>query len=118
MPELLLELHSEEIPARMQVRAAADLQRLVVEGDRIVDYRLRQPDQKRQAVRAFHGLEYRVIAAGDSYNDTTMLGEADAGFLFHAPANVIEEFPQFPAVHSFAELKQQFLRASNRALSL
>jgi len=60
---------------------------------------------------------YRTIAAGDSYNDTTMLAEADAGILFHAPQNVIEEFPQFPAVQSFAELKQEFIRASNRSLS-
>ena len=78
--------------------------RLVVTDDRIVDYRLRQPDQKRKSVQAFHGLNYRVIAAGDSYNDTTMLGEADAGFLFHAPANVIAEFPQFPALGSYDEL--------------
>ena len=78
--------------------------RLVVEGDRITDYRLRQHDQKRKAVQAFHGLDYRVIAAGDSYNDTTMLGEADAGFLFHAPDNVIAEFPQFPALDTYDEL--------------
>ena len=78
--------------------------RLVVEDDRIVDYRLRQPDQKRCAVRAFHSLEYKVIAAGDSYNDTTMLGEADVGFLFHAPDNVIAEFPQFPALDDYDSL--------------
>ena len=78
--------------------------RLVVKDDRIVDYRLRQPDQKRCAVEAFHSLEYRVIAAGDSYNDTSMLAEADAGFLFHAPPNVIDEFPQFPAVDDYDEL--------------
>ena len=78
--------------------------RLVVRDDRIVDYRLRQPDQKRRSVEAFHGLNYTVIAAGDSYNDTSMLGEADAGFLFHAPANVIEEFPQFPALDTYDEL--------------
>ena len=70
---------------------------LVVEDDRIVGYRLRQPDQKREAVRALQGLNYKVIAAGDSYTDTTMLGAADAGFLFRAPDNVIAEFPQFPA---------------------
>jgi phosphoserine/homoserine phosphotransferase len=84
----------------------------------IVDYKLRQKDPKRQCVIAFHGLNYRVIAAGDSYNDTTMLGEADAGILFKAPANVIEEFPQFPAVHSYEELKQEFIKASERDLSL
>ena len=78
--------------------------RLVVEDDRIVGYRLRQPDQKRRAVQAFHGLEYRVVAAGDSYNDTSMRAEADAGFLFHAPQNVIDEFPQFTAVDDYDDL--------------
>lgn len=82
----------------------------------IVDYKLRQVDPKRQCVKAFHGLNFRVIAAGDSYNDTTMLSEADAGILFKAPDNVIAEFPQFPAVHSYADLKQEFCRASNRDL--
>ncbi|HEY9033514.1 MAG TPA: bifunctional phosphoserine phosphatase/homoserine phosphotransferase ThrH [Pseudomonadales bacterium] len=85
---------------------------------KVVDYRLRQTDPKRQAVKAFHGLNYRVLAAGDSYNDTTMLAEADAGILFKAPDNVIAEFPQFPAVHTYEELRQEFLKASNRNLSL
>ncbi|WLG64212.1 bifunctional phosphoserine phosphatase/homoserine phosphotransferase ThrH [Pseudomonas sp. FP1762] len=85
---------------------------------RVTSYQLRQKDPKRQSVLAFKSLYYRVIAAGDSYNDTTMLGEADAGILFHAPDNVIREFPQFPAVHTFEELKQEFLKASNRELSL
>jgi len=79
---------------------------------RLVDYKLRQPDPKRQAVKAFHALNYRVIAAGDSYNDTTMLSEADAGFLFHAPPNVIAEFPQFPAVDTYEELQQMFVGSS------
>ena len=78
--------------------------RLIVENDRITGYQLRQPDQKRKAVQAFHGLNYRVIAAGDSYNDTAMLAEADAGFLFHAPTNVIAEFSQFPALNDFDSL--------------
>lgn len=78
--------------------------RLEVTDDRIVGYRLRQPDQKRRSVQAFQELNYRVIAAGDSYNDTTMLGAADAGFLFHAPDNVIAEFPQFPALDTYDEL--------------
>ena len=78
--------------------------RLAVDGDRIVGYRLRQPDQKRRAVEAFQQLEYRVVAAGDSYNDTSMLSAADAGFLFHAPPNVVGEFPQFPALDSYDEL--------------
>ena len=78
--------------------------RLIVENDRIVDYELRHVDQKRRAVEAFKALNYRVAAAGDSYNDTAMLASADAGFLFHAPDNVIAEFPQFPSLSSFSEL--------------
>jgi phosphoserine / homoserine phosphotransferase len=83
---------------------------------RVVNYVLRQKDPKRQAVKAFHALNYRVLAAGDSYNDTNMLSEADAGFLFHAPPNVIAEFPQFPAVHTYEELQAQFIRHSQRKL--
>lgn len=90
----------------------------VAEDGKIVDYKLRQKDPKRQAVKAFHTLNYRCIAAGDSYNDTTMLSEAEAGILFKAPENVIAEFPQFPAVHTYEELRVEFLKASNRDLSL
>jgi phosphoserine/homoserine phosphotransferase len=90
----------------------------VDETGRITDYTLRQRDPKRQSVRAFQLLNYRVIAAGDSYNDTTMLGQAEQGILFHAPQNVIDEFPQFPAVHNYEDLKKAFLAASNRDLSL
>jgi len=78
--------------------------RLVVESDRIVDYQLRIREQKREAVAAFRRMNYHVISAGDSYNDTAMLKEANAGFLIHAPENVKQEFPQFPAVESHAEL--------------
>jgi len=81
--------------------------RLVVENDRIAGYRLRLPDQKRRAVEALQALNYRVIAAGDSYNDTTMLGQADHGFLFHAPENVVREFPRFPALERYDELLQR-----------
>ncbi len=88
------------------------------ESGRVVDYKLRQKDPKRASVKAFHSLNYRVIAAGDSYNDTTMLGEADVGMLIHAPQNVIDEFPQFRAVDTLEELKQGFLDASERDLSL
>ncbi len=84
----------------------------------VVDYKLRQANPKRQAVLSFKSLYYRIIAAGDSYNDTTMLSEADAGILFHAPDNVIAEFPQFPAVHTFDALKKEFIKASVRDLSL
>ncbi|HCS64109.1 MAG TPA: bifunctional phosphoserine phosphatase/homoserine phosphotransferase ThrH [Cellvibrio sp.] len=84
----------------------------------VVGYTLRQRDPKRQSVLALKTLYYRVIAAGDSYNDTTMLGEADQGILFHAPQNVIDQFPQFPAVHTYEDLKKEFIKASNRELSL
>lgn len=90
----------------------------VNEEGRITDYTLRQKDPKRQSVRAFQLLNYRVIAAGDSYNDTTMLKQAESGILFHAPDNVIAEFPQFPAVQTFDDLKKEFIKASNRDLSL
>ncbi|MDY6891005.1 MAG: bifunctional phosphoserine phosphatase/homoserine phosphotransferase ThrH [Pseudomonadota bacterium] len=85
---------------------------------RITDYILRQRDPKRQSVRALQLLNFRVIAAGDSYNDTTMLTQAEAGILFHAPDNVIAEFPQFPAVDTYAELKRAFIDASLRDLTL
>ena len=70
----------------------------------VIDYRLRQPDQKRKAVASFRGLNYNVIAAGDSYNDTTMLGEADKGFLFRSPDNVKDEFPQFKSAEEYVDL--------------
>ena len=78
--------------------------RLEVVDDRIVDYKIRTPEQKQKAVAALKLLNYRVIAAGDSFNDTAMLAEADAGFLFHAPDNIIKQFPQFKAVATYAEL--------------
>ena len=84
----------------------------------VVGYTLRQRDPKRQSVLALKTLYYRVIAAGDSYNDTTMLGEADQGILFHAPQNVIDQFPQFPAVHTYEDLKKEFIKASNRELTV
>jgi phosphoserine/homoserine phosphotransferase len=88
------------------------------ESGRVVNYHLRQVDPKRQSIRALQTIYYRTIAAGDSYNDTTMLAEADAGILFKAPKKVIEEFPQFPAVHEYEDLKKEFLKASNRELTL
>ena len=88
------------------------------ESGRVVDYKLRQEDPKRASVKALHSLNYRVIAAGDSYNDTTMLSEADVGILIHAPQNVIDEFPQFRSVETLADLKQAFVEASDRDLVL
>ncbi len=87
--------------------------KLVVEKDRIVDYKLRVPDQKKKAVAAFRSLNYYVVSAGDSYNDTAMLSEANVGFLIHAPENVKKEFPQFKAVASHAELLKLIKRALN-----
>lgn len=84
----------------------------VDESGRITNYLLRQKDPKRQSVRAFQLLNYRVIAAGDSYNDTTMLKQAEAGILFKSPQNVIDEFPQFPAVHTYEDLKAEILKVS------
>jgi phosphoserine/homoserine phosphotransferase len=87
--------------------------RLVVEDDRIVDYRLRISEQKQKTVAALKALNYFVIAGGDSYNDTRMLREADAGILFRAPANVRQEFPQFEAVEAYAD----FMRLIKQAMA-
>lgn len=81
---------------------------------RVVDYRLRQPEQKRQAVQALRSLNFQVIAAGDSYNDTAMLQEADAGIFIHPPAAIAAQFPQFPVTHSYAELDAAIDRAARR----
>lgn len=78
--------------------------RLVVQNDRIVNYALRQNNQKQKAVAALKGLNYRVISAGDSFNDTTMLAEAHVGFLFHAPDNIKAQFPQFKALEEYDDL--------------
>ena len=80
--------------------------RLVIDADGSVrDYQLRMPDQKRHAVEALRGLNFQVIAAGDSYNDTGMLAAAHAGFFIHPPASIVAQFPQFPVTRSYAELK-------------
>lgn len=82
---------------------------LNVEDDRIIGYQLRQADQKRYAVRALQSLNFRVTAAGDSYNDTAMLAAAETGFLFRSPENVIAEFPQFRSLTEYSELADQVL---------
>ena len=84
------------------------------EAGMLIDYHLRMPDQKREAVKRFKELNFTVVAAGDSYNDTAMLGEAHGGILFHPPENVIREFPQFPVTLNYAELKAEILKASAR----
>jgi len=79
---------------------------------RIVDYRLRLPDQKRASVLALKALNFHVVAAGDSYNDTSMLTAADAGIFFRPPANITKEFPQFPVAQTYAELQAAFGKAA------
>lgn len=83
----------------------------ISEDGTVEDYCLRIPDQKREAVKRFHELKFDVIAAGDSYNDITMLGEADRGILFCPPQNVIDEFPQFPVATNYDQLKAEFIAA-------
>jgi phosphoserine/homoserine phosphotransferase len=78
--------------------------RLIVERDRITGYQLRLADQKKHAVAALQSLNYNVIAGGDSFNDTAMLAQADHGILFHAPEDIVKQFPQFLAVNDYAAL--------------
>jgi phosphoserine/homoserine phosphotransferase len=78
--------------------------KLEVVNDRIVDYRLRIANQKQRAVAAFRSMNYHVIAAGDSFNDTAMLAEAQVGILFRAPLPIQKQFPQFPPVEEYADL--------------
>ena len=85
---------------------------LEVRDDEIANYHLRQPDQKRECVRAFHTLNYHIVSAGDSYNDATMLAEADQGILFRAPENVREEISQIQTVTENADLKTQIERSA------
>jgi phosphoserine/homoserine phosphotransferase len=79
---------------------------LTIADGRIAGYRLRQPDGKRKAVEGFQALGFRVFAAGDSYNDTTMIAAADAGALFCPPANVVSEFPHFPVTKEYSQLQE------------
>ncbi len=80
----------------------------------VTGYRLRMPDQKRASVRALRSIAFKVVAAGDSYNDTAMLAEADAGILFRPPPNVVAEFPQFPVVRDYPGLAAAIDDASRR----
>lgn len=84
---------------------------LVIQDGFIIDYRLRQNNQKQQAVKALQSLNLKVIASGDSYNDANMLGQAEAGILFSPAPQMITEFPQFPAVFNYADLQAAFLQA-------
>lgn len=81
---------------------------LIIDDDgRINDYKLRKADHKRETVKRLHELNFNVVAAGDSYNDTSMLNEAEQGILFCPPQKVIEEFPQFPVTTSYAQLRTE-----------
>lgn len=92
--------------------------RLDIDGEGFVrGWRLRMPDQKRAAVNAFKSLNYQVMAAGDSYNDTAMLGAADAGFFFHPPAAIAAQFPQFPVTESYDALGAAIDAAAARLLA-
>ena len=84
----------------------------------IVNYKLRQKDQKTKAVKALQGLNFQVISAGDSYNDIGMLQQADAGILFNPPANVVDEFPQYPVARSYKDFKIAFEKARQNIESL
>jgi phosphoserine/homoserine phosphotransferase len=84
---------------------------LDVQDGRVVNYRLRQTNQKQKAVAAFKSLNYKVIAAGDSFNDTAMLAEADVGFLFHAPDAIKQQFPQFKPYEKYSDLLEAIKRA-------
>ena len=87
---------------------------VIDDGGRIRDFTLRIADGKRKAVMALKLLNLRVVAAGDSYNDTSMLGEADRGILFRPPDNVIRDFPQFPVTHTYDELRTAFEAAAQQ----
>ncbi len=80
----------------------------------VVNYHLRMPNQKMESVRRFKELNFKVIAGGDSYNDTAMLSEAHAGILFRPPQKVIDEFPQFPVTMNYSELRAEIDKASTR----
>ena len=80
---------------------------------RIVNYHLRLPDQKRTSVLALKRLNFHTVAAGDSYNDTSMLMAADAGIFFRPPASIVKEFPQFPVTQTYGELRDAFKKAAN-----
>jgi phosphoserine / homoserine phosphotransferase len=92
--------------------------KLVIDGDGFVaDYKLRQANPKFHAVNALKSLNYQVIAAGDSFNDTGMLGAADAGFFIHPPESIVAQFPQYPVNRSYAELRASIDGAAARLLA-
>ncbi len=80
---------------------------------RIVNYHMRMQDPKKHAVAALKSLNFFTMAAGDSYNDTAMLGEAHAGFFFRPPDHLPKEFPRFPVTQNYGELQEWFAKAGS-----
>jgi phosphoserine/homoserine phosphotransferase len=80
---------------------------------RIADYHMRMQNQKKHSVAAFKSLNFFTMAAGDAYNDTAMLGEADSGFFFRPPDHLPKEFPQFPVTQTYGELQERFAEVGN-----
>ena len=87
---------------------------VIDEAGKIKDFQLRISNAKTKAVKALQGLNFKVIAAGDSYNDTGMLKQANAGILFRAPNNVIKEFPQFPVTLDYDGFKKLFIETAKK----
>ena len=91
--------------------------RLIIDKNGVItDFQLRQKDQKTKAVKALQGLNFKVISAGDSYNDTGMLQQADSGILFCPPVNVTKEFPQFPIANNYKEFQTLLISARKKLL--
>ena len=91
---------------------------VIDEENRIVDYKLRQKDPKRKTVEALQGLQYQVIAMGDSYNDISMLEQAEVGILFRPPDNVVKDYPELPVVQDYEELKRSWSGTFNSLLAV
>ena len=85
--------------------------KLIVQDDKIKGFKLRQTDPKRCSVKAFKSLDLRVVAAGDSFNDVSMLEEADKGIFFQAPDNVRELYPQYPLAQNYDQLRELIIHS-------
>ncbi len=80
----------------------------IADDGRLTGYRLRQADPKRHAVKAFQSLNYEVVATGDSYNDISMLEQAEIGLLFRPSEKVVEDHPEFPVANDYDTLREMF----------
>ena len=115
LEDFLAQVEEADRPALLGELLALDMEYRARAGERPTpqDYHLRLPDQKQASVLALKALNFHVVAAGDSYNDTNMLKAADAGIFFRPPANIAKEFPQFPVTLTYAELRTAFCKAAN-----